>query len=120
MPESDSVGSQLASSSPSAPPTVRGARTRQAILTSARTVFERDGFLEARISDITATASIAQGSFYRYFNSKDEVFRELIDDVAHELYLAAASTGGSHGQLPSNLLIDLIACTSRCMPSTPD
>ena len=99
MPESDSVGSQLASSSPSAPPTVRGARTRQAILTSARTVFERDGFLEARISDITATASIAQGSFYRYFNSKDEVFRELIDDVAHELYLAAASTGESVSDL---------------------
>lgn len=93
-------GSVIASPSPPTPPTLRGARTRQAILTSARTVFERDGFLEARISDITTTASISQGSFYRYFNSKDEVFRELIDEVVHELFSAAAATGESHGQLP--------------------
>ncbi|MFY9783265.1 MAG: TetR/AcrR family transcriptional regulator [Acidimicrobiales bacterium] len=104
--KSNSVGAQP---SPPQPPTLRGARTRQAILNSARMVFERDGFLEARISDITTSASVAQGSFYRYFNSKEEVFRELFHDVVRELYLAAAATGESHGQLP----IDFIERSNR-------
>lgn len=55
----------------------KGARTRARLLDAARTVFERDGFLGARISDITATAGLSQGSFYHYFDSKEQIFREV-------------------------------------------
>jgi AcrR family transcriptional regulator len=52
-------------------------QTRARLLEAARTVFERDGFLTARISDIAATAGLSQGSFYHYFDSKEQIFREV-------------------------------------------
>jgi AcrR family transcriptional regulator len=45
---------------------------------AAQTVFERDGFLGARIADIMATARTATGSFYTYFNGKEEVFLAVV------------------------------------------
>ena len=52
------------------PVTRRGIRTRQALVEAARVVFERDGYLDARLSDITAEANCATGTFYTYFNDK--------------------------------------------------
>src|SRR5690242_16840281 len=52
--------------------TPRGQRTRAALIAAARTVFERDGFINARITDIAETAGTAHGSFYSYFTSKEE------------------------------------------------
>ena len=46
-----------------APASARGARTRQTLVEAARRVFERDGFLDARITDITAEAGVAAGTF---------------------------------------------------------
>ncbi|HXX89350.1 MAG TPA: TetR/AcrR family transcriptional regulator [Acidimicrobiales bacterium] len=46
-------------------------------MSAAKCVFERDGFLDARISDIADEAGVSYGSFYHYFTSKDEVFREV-------------------------------------------
>ncbi len=57
----------------------KGARTRARLVEAAREVFERDGFLTARISDIAATAGLSQGSFYHYFESKEQVFREVAE-----------------------------------------
>lgn len=68
-----------------APRTERGARTRAALVGAARTVFERDGFLGARIADIAAQAGCATGSFYTYFADKDEAFTAVIDEVQHEM-----------------------------------
>ena len=59
------------------PRSPKGMRTRARLLDAAKQVFERDGFLEARIVDIAETADIAPGSFYHYFDSKQEIFREV-------------------------------------------
>jgi AcrR family transcriptional regulator len=55
----------------------KGALTRARLITAAKIVFERDGFLEARIMDIAETAGLASGSFYHYFDSKEQIFREI-------------------------------------------
>lgn len=69
------------------PVTARGARTRAALVAAARAVFERDGFLDARLVDITAEANCSIGTFYTYFSSKDEIFQAVIeaaqDDMLH-------------------------------------
>lgn len=52
---------------------------------AAREVFERDGFLDARITDITAAAGVASGSFYTYFTGKDEAFAAVMADVEEEM-----------------------------------
>lgn len=63
----------------------RGERTRAALVTAARLVFERDGFASAKITDIAKQAKVAVGSFYTYFDSKDAVFRAVIEAIGGEL-----------------------------------
>ena len=67
------------------PRTARGARTRAALVQAARTVFERDGYLNARLTDITAEAGSATGSFYTYFTNKQEVFAAVLAEVQEEM-----------------------------------
>jgi AcrR family transcriptional regulator len=67
------------------PLTKKGALTRARILAAAKEVFEEDGLLNARIADITARAHVAQGTFYAYFTSKQEVFRDVALRVDEEL-----------------------------------
>ena len=71
--------------SDTAPKTQRGARTRAALVDGARRVFEREGFLSTKITDITREAGVATGSFYTYFADKEEVFAAVMDDVRHEM-----------------------------------
>jgi AcrR family transcriptional regulator len=65
--------------------TVRGRQTRRRLLEAAKTVFERDGFLQARVQDICDGAGISHGSFYTYFVSKEEIFAEVVDSVELDL-----------------------------------
>jgi AcrR family transcriptional regulator len=64
---------------PATPRSRKGAQTRARLIEAAREVFERDGFLNARISDIAAAAGLSQGSFYHYFDSKEQIFREVAE-----------------------------------------
>jgi AcrR family transcriptional regulator len=73
--------------------TPRAIRTRGKLVQAARTVFEKRGYLGARVSDITKAAKVAHGTFYTYFPSKREVFLEVITNVANDLYAA------THGPL---------------------
>src|SRR6202046_1823872 len=65
--------------------TERGRLSRQQLVRAARTVFERDGFLRARIADICDEAGMSHGSFYTYFVSKEEIFQELVDSIEIDL-----------------------------------
>ena len=67
------------------PRTARGARTRAALVQAARTVFERDGYVNARLTDIPAEAGSATGSFYTYFRNKQEVFAAVLAEVQEEM-----------------------------------
>lgn len=86
------------------PRSTKGAQTRARLLTAAKTVFEDTGFLDARISDIAEAAGLSHGSFYHYFDSKEQIFREIAE--AQEALLTApaprgadvdAETGGGGG-----------------------
>lgn len=62
--------------------TKKSATTRQALINSARVVFVRVGYFDARVRDIVAEADVAHGSFYTYFPSKREAFQAVIDEVS--------------------------------------
>ncbi len=94
-PVDDAVARAEGSPAPSLPTTERGRRMRTRLLAAAREVFERDGFLDARVTDISAAAGAAHGSFYTYFGSKTEIFRALVAATMDELY---ASLGGGAGE----------------------
>ena len=69
----------------SQPLTARGQRTRAALVAAARTVFERDGYLNARLTDITAEANCSTGSFYTYFTNKEEIFAAVLEEAQEEM-----------------------------------
>lgn len=66
------------SSSGRNPKTRRGRMTRDKLLEAAEIEFGEKGFHEAAISGITHRAGVALGTFYTYFESKEELFAALV------------------------------------------
>lgn len=74
------------SSAPENGLTRQGLRSRAALLRAARRVFEKRGYHDTRIADITAAARMAVGSFYTYFASKEELFEALLIEMENLVY----------------------------------
>jgi AcrR family transcriptional regulator len=55
--------------------------TRRKLLRAAERIFARDGFEAARLEDIAAAAGYTRGAFYANFDSKEELFMALLEDV---------------------------------------
>ncbi|HEU4431152.1 MAG TPA: TetR/AcrR family transcriptional regulator [Myxococcota bacterium] len=75
--------------------TPRGLNTRAKLLRSAHAVFSETPFVDVRITDITAHARVASGTFYTYFDSKEEIFREVAVRVLEEMSAAPRRAGRS-------------------------
>jgi AcrR family transcriptional regulator len=67
------------------PKTARGRRSLRLLLDAAAEEFGEKGFHEAAISRITARAGMAIGSFYTYFDSKEEIFTALVRDLSGQV-----------------------------------
>ncbi len=67
------------------PVTARGQETRARLLAAAEKVFGEQSYFRVSIADITREAGVGQGTFYLYFPSKEDVFRELVETRGHEL-----------------------------------
>lgn len=74
---------QVSSSTKKQPKTARGNKTREKLLDAAEIEFGEKGFHDAAISGITQRAGVALGTFYVYFDSKEEVFRDLVSHMGH-------------------------------------
>ena len=73
---------QAAVSADKAPRTERGRRTVRKLLEAAAQEFGARGYHEAAITGITQRAGVALGTFYTYFESKEELFRALVRDMS--------------------------------------
>ena len=60
-------------------------RRREQILTVAEHVFAAKGYYATSIADVIAAAEISRGTFYLYFESKAELFHELVDRFVEKL-----------------------------------
>jgi len=58
--------------------------TRSRLLAAAEKIFGEKSYYRVSISDITREAGVGQGTFYVYFSSKEEAFRELVQQRAHD------------------------------------
>lgn len=91
---------------PAEPTTPKGLRTRAHLVASGRAVFARDGYVNARMSDVAEEAKISMGGLYRYFANKEELFAQVIADLHEELYTASAATDHSFANEPYAALVE--------------
>jgi AcrR family transcriptional regulator len=69
------------------PRSAKGEQTRARLVKAAKEIFERDGLFDARITDIAKKAKVSYGAFYHYFETKEQLFREVA--AAQERRLSA-------------------------------
>ncbi|MDL2253272.1 TetR/AcrR family transcriptional regulator [Ruminococcaceae bacterium OttesenSCG-928-I18] len=55
------------------------------LVTAARRLFDKYGIDKTRVSDIVREVGVAQGVFYYYFTSKEEIISAVIEQVGAEL-----------------------------------
>jgi AcrR family transcriptional regulator len=63
----------------------RSAATTADILGAARKLFASAGFDATSIDDIAAKAGVAKGAVYHHFDSKEEIFTRVLEDVQAEI-----------------------------------
>jgi AcrR family transcriptional regulator len=77
------------------PSTPRGRRTRAQLVEAASEVFAEKRFLDTNVSDIVARAGMAHGTFYRYFNSKEQIFREVALELQRTMLTSSRKSDSS-------------------------
>jgi|SRR5690554_573392 len=72
---------------------------RKKLIEKGKTLFSKYGLKKTNISDLTKAVGIAQGSFYKFYNSKEELFFEILereeairDQLLHEAISSAETT----------------------------
>jgi AcrR family transcriptional regulator len=75
--------------------TARGERTRNRLVAAGEEIFGLRGYHDASIAEITQTASVAQGTFYLYFDGKRELLRAVVEERGHELRATLARATAS-------------------------
>jgi AcrR family transcriptional regulator len=66
------------------PRTPKGKATMNQLKVAGREVFRRDGYVHARVSDISKEAGLSNGAFYRYFEDKEHLMLVILDDFLHQ------------------------------------
>ncbi len=84
--------------------------TASRILASARAVYARKGGA-ATVAEIAKEAGVSQGLPYRYFRTKQELFRSLIQGILHDQSEStgwAQSSGGSPGERFERMVTNMV------------
>jgi AcrR family transcriptional regulator len=71
--------------------TTQGVERKQQLLDAAARLFAERGYAQTRIVDICREAGVAKGLFYWYFETKEQVFRDLAGDLRQRLRRAQAA-----------------------------
>ncbi|MDQ1361769.1 MAG: hypothetical protein QOJ44_2146 [Acidimicrobiaceae bacterium] len=68
--------------------TPKGAQRRSDLIDFAAHRFAAQGYHPTSVTDIVDGMGVGKGVFYWYFDSKDELFRQILSDAQHGLRLA--------------------------------
>jgi AcrR family transcriptional regulator len=79
------------------------AQNRAKLLAAARKVFAEKGFGAATTRDIVRETDLASGTFYNYFEDKNEIFRALIAELGEKMRVAARAQRRRPGSVEERL-----------------
>jgi TetR/AcrR family transcriptional regulator, fatty acid metabolism regulator protein len=85
------------------PRTDKGTR-RAELASAAAAVFAEQGVANTAVSHIVAAAGVAQGTFYLYFDSKDDVVLAVVERMVTELLSEVETAVGTPGDAVERLL----------------
>ena len=85
---------------------------RQTILNAAARQFELHGFANTSIAGIMQAAGLGVGTFYNYFNSKDDVLLTLSKNLREEVEKNLSEAGAEEKSSPELLELCCV-CTAR-------
>jgi len=77
-------------------------KTRNDLISSAVEVFIEHGYHKSNISAIVSKAEVGQGTFYRHFKSKREIFEVILKEMIKELISEFSESLSSINRVPSS------------------
>ena len=82
----------------------RKANRPSEILDAAMAVFAEKGFAAARLDEIAARAGVSKGALYLYFETKEEIFRAVVEQaIAPNIQVIRAMIAAHPGPFPELL-----------------
>ncbi len=82
------------------PKLLRRPQRRQALLAAAARAFARGGFAATSLDEVAAEAGVSRVLIYRHFESKEDLYRAILDQMREDLVRA---TGAPDQLEPSSL-----------------
>ena len=93
--------------------TTKGLQTKERIVRVAAELFYRKGYHAVGLNEVLATANAPKGSFYYYFQSKEELARDTIDYlgdvVLHRVKEALLEADGTNGREAVKRFVEVVA-----------
>lgn len=65
---------------------------KKELLAAAEQLFRENGVDQTTVSDIVKKAGVAQGTFYNYYQSKDEIFAAVLEHVSEHIVMEIEKT----------------------------
>ena len=92
-------------------------RRRGRIAGAALSLFATRGYHATSVEEIVAEARVSKSAFYEFFSSKEDCFRELLEQeggaLIHEVLTAAASGHDHHERLRLGITTFVRSCFER-------
>jgi len=82
----------------------RAIETRTRILQAAEERFALEGYDATGVAEICKEAGVSKGAFYHHFDSKQEVFLQLLQDWLEGMNKQLSVLGKAHGEVSERIL----------------
>lgn len=92
---------------------------RQQIIRAAAEEFARIGFDQTRMEAIAERAAIGKGTVYLYFSSKETLFIEMLEEIAHQQLAELRRSLENRAGLPAQLEA-LVSTFNRLVREEPE
>jgi AcrR family transcriptional regulator len=89
------------------------------IVGAALAVFAEKGFAAAKLEDIARRAGVSKGAVYLYFETKEDVFRAVVEQAIAPNVSAVKAMAAAHPGPLADLLRGVTAHVARVVETTP-